>query len=118
MGSDSPLTASTDRAIQRARLVWSLLQRARLFIIDPLDQYGKYYQATDRYTVTQLAGLDFDNVKEGDNNKLMEMYQFHVPLVPFPSPLPFDAIFLAYGKRLALSYTQMLTRIRRDALEE
>lgn len=114
---DSDMQTS-EAAVQRSILVWSLLQRARIFVIDPMTQFGKFYQAADQYSVTQLAGLDFKNVKPGDHQKLLATYQLHVPRVPFPEPLPFESIFLAYGKRFGLTSSQVLTRIRQDSLDE
>lgn len=109
-------------AQERARKVWSLLQRARLFVIGPM-QYAKMHYAADRFTTEDLAGLDWlGNYGEGPpvdpkiaangQEKLIEVYQEIGPTVPFPQSLPFEAVFLAYGEHVKLSDIQFFSRVK------
>lgn len=48
---------TAEQATQNARLVWSALQRAKLFCVEP-EQWMNMYHSADRYT-TDLAGLEW-----------------------------------------------------------
>lgn len=123
---------SGEQAQQNARLAWSGMSRAKLFVVNP-EQFSAVLRAACRH-VQGLAGLDavvMEDIarrtlaaeKRGDEaelarlraevhkhfgsgdeiqEKLISVWEEYGYDAPFPADLPFDACFFAYGRRLHL----------------
>ncbi len=96
-----------DQATQYARAIYSALTRARLFCIRP-ERFIITHSIADRFTTERLAGLDWKPYDgspetERDTEALIGAYAAHGPTWPFPELLPFDSMFLSYGRRLDLA---------------
>lgn len=117
---------SNDAAKQNARLAWSALQRARLFIVDP-DRWRRAWLTSAEY-VMSLAGISDEDRKtfstggpipDHVNEAYFSVFEDYGWKWPFPEPLPFDSCFFAYGLRLKLEPgPELNTRMREEYLDD
>lgn len=108
----------SETARQRARLAWSFLYRARVFVVDPVI-YAACYRKADMYTC-DLAGLEWNGseANEEEAEKLFFVCNEQAQKISFPEKLPFDSVFLGYGKELHLTSMQASLRVTYNAIYE
>jgi hypothetical protein len=105
-----------------ARLLSSLIRRARVFHIDPVI-YQEVYHACDRYCTEVVSGLSFKMPKvEGnyyvyDMDEPKEETEQHVnslreasPTAPMPEKFPFEVMYLGFGPGIYLQQYQAETK--------
>lgn len=123
---------SSEQAVTNAKWVWAAMQKARLFAVHP-ERWMTLYHLSDRFVEEKLVGLEWEPPKSFKDlteaqvqveyekaQKVYEAYEEQGTHWPFPDPMPFDAVFFSYGKKLRLSASPLalFTRIRRDVWEE
>jgi len=103
-------------ATENARRVWALLSQARVFAFDPM-QYAKFYHLADVHTC-ELAGFGWNEVTTSteEARHLYSVYRDTAEKIPFPEKIPFDAVFIGFGKHLALSALQASMRITDETI--
>lgn len=99
--------ASDDVATDNARRIWSALSRARLFCVRP-ERFLASNLVADRFTTEVLAKQKWESytgkpVTDEDQKGLIEAYVNHGTTWPFPDPLPFDSMFICYGRRFDIA---------------
>jgi len=107
-------------------VAWRALRDARVYHVDP-SMYGEIYEACDRYTTEEIAGLNYEkqplpNERSGVDSRnerySPEEVAHHVEAVraaskraPWPEWLPFDAMFFGYGKGIPLQQHQLASKL-------
>jgi hypothetical protein len=115
--------ASDELATVNARRVWSALSRARLFCVRP-ERFLASNLVADRFTTEVLAKQKWEAysgapVSERDSQALVEAYMEHGTAWPFPDPLPFDSMFICYGRRFDIAKSGLVLegRVTNDMME-
>lgn len=112
-----------DVATQNARLVWSAMSRARLFCVRP-EQFLSANLVADRFTTEVLAGQKWEAysgrpVPDDEQKALVEAYMEHGTTWQFPDPLPFDSMFISYGRRFDIARSGLVLegRVTQEMLD-
>jgi hypothetical protein len=115
--------ASDELATDNARRVWAALSRARLFCVRP-ERFLASNLVADRFTTETLAKQKWESysgkpVTEKDSHDLIEAYMEHGTTWPFPDPLPFDSMFICYGRRFDIAKSGLVLegRVTQQMLE-
>ena len=114
---------SDEVATDNARRAWAAISRARLFCVRP-ERFLASNLVADRFTTEVLAKQKWEAysgapVSEEDQHGLIEAYMEHGTTWPFPDPLPFDSMFICYGRRfnIAKSGLALEGRITNEMVE-
>lgn len=115
--------ASDELATDNARRVWAAISRARLFCVRP-ERFLASNLVADRFTTEVLAKQKWEPysgapVSEKDSHDLVEAYMEHGTTWPFPDPLPFDSMFICYGRRFDIAKSGLVLegRVTNDMME-
>ncbi len=108
-----------DGAVQLARLAWAQLRIARVFAIGP-DGFGRAFRAAHAFVagiVGEAIDLHHGGDQEGAIRRYIEGTHRAAEHAPFPDPLPFDSVFLSYGRALRIDDSPAIVgRVRMAAL--
>jgi hypothetical protein len=103
-------------------MVWALMATARLFVFGIMD-YAKAYRRADVRSC-EAAGFGWNDLDESHPNaeeeakRLLIKSAEEASKIGFPDPLPFDSVFLAYGRNLRLTPDQAALRIGAGFMEK
>ncbi len=96
---------------------WSELRTARIYHI-PQSIYSEIHNWVDKFTTEKIAGFPWQSSAgppEGESAQYAQAVSMAAGRVPFPSPLPFDRVFLGFGEGVMMTESGMYSRFGKQA---